>query len=578
MNGPNLAGHLSSYIERGDLSHVDVRFSELLMRLGQVEHPAMALLFARLSQALARQHSCLDLAADASRLALVDELRQVPVVSHDGTRTPLVLDGTNLYMQRYYHYETEVAARLVAMNQPIGDPDPAACRLILDSLFAGTSQAHQQRLAVLQAMTHQLTIITGGPGTGKTTILTHIIDALTRLDPDASIAIKLAAPTGKAAMRMKESLSGTPLPVMPDILTLHRLLGVRANGRDYRYNEHNKLPVDLLIIDEVSMIGVAMMYRLLVALPAHARLILLGDPNQLPSVEVGNILADICKYSSGYSPAFADFGEAAEDIPIVSSDTLHGLTDAVCQLDISHRFSPDRGIGRLSAGIRNGELVQLLDDSEVAIRPLATFTTQAALEFYEAYLALVAASADAAALLDAFDQIRILTPAREGEYGVERINREFELLLAERNDISGEQRFYHGRPILITRNDYNLRLFNGDAGICVHRPNQEPVVMFRDTGGELKPFLASRLPPHETCFAMTVHKSQGSEFERVVLVLPDTVSEPVKQIMTRELVYTAITRARHQISLYFDGSTLSECLARRSARHSGLGERLRDAT
>ena len=560
-------------IERGELNTLDARLSELLVRLGRVKEPALALLFARLSHALSAQHSCIDLAADPADLALKDALAELPIVSETGDRTPLVLDGHRLYLQRYFQYETEIAARLIAMNQRVGDPDPTDYGNLVARLFEGTTGAGQQRLAVLQAMTHRLTIVTGGPGTGKTTTVARIIDAIGQSSATPPV-IKLAAPTGKAAMRMKESLTLAGSITSPEVLTLHRLLGVSGNGRRYRYNEHHTLPLDLLVVDEVSMIDLAMMHRLLLALPAHARLVMLGDPDQLPSVEAGNILADICKYPTDYSPAFAQFARDAIGAEPLEGDGSHGLVDAVCHLEQSYRFSPDRGIGRLSAAIRAGERVERLDDDEVRTLPLADFTTRTALDTYGDYLAMLTGQADPAELLDAFEKVRILSPAREGDHGVAGINRDIEAALADNGVIVAGQHFYHGRPILITRNDYNLRLFNGDTGICIARPGKSPEVVFRDAGGEIRTHLASRLPPHETCFAMTVHKSQGSEFDDVILVLPDATSDATRQMMTRELVYTAITRARRHVSLYFNKDTFNECLERRSLRHSGLGERL----
>lgn len=211
------------------------------------------------------------------------------------------------------------------------------------------------------------------------------------------------------------------------------------------------------------------------------------------------------------------------------------------------------------------------------MRPLSELTAGAAVDCYRDYVALLQSEAEPAALLAAFDSVRILTPAREGEHGVTQINADIEARLSETGIIATGQRFYHGRPVLITRNDYNLRLFNGDTGICVHRTGEKPVVVFRDAAGELRLYLAARLPPHETCFAMTVHKSQGSEFEQVVLALPNAASDAIRQIMTRELIYTAVTRARRRVTLFFDGETLNDCLGRRSLRHSGLGERLSGA-
>ena len=420
-----------------------------------------------------------------------------------------------------------------------------------------------------------MTIITGGPGTGKTTTVVKILGALRDAEGDTPLTIRLAAPTGKAAMRLEDATRRASPPVDVDVRTLHRLLGMRADGRSYRHDASNPLDVDVLIVDEVSMVDLSMMYRLLSALPDEARLVLLGDPNQLPSVEAGNILGDICKYPAGYTRAFRATVRQITGFDPPGAPPAHLLADAVCHLEKNYRFSPDRSIANLARQIREGDNVVPHDDDELKFCGLAEFETRHLETIYADYLGALTRREDVQSLLRAFEQVRILTPIRDGDFGVVAINERLEAMLEQRGMIDREQRYYHGRPVLIMRNDYNLKLFNGDTGICIHMPaDPEPTVVFRDAAGETRSYLASRLPPHETCFAMTVHKSQGSEFDHVVLVLPQVSSDSTEQIMTRELVYTAITRAKTKVTVYFDGDTLDTCLQRRSARLSGLGERL----
>ncbi|MDZ7684455.1 MAG: exodeoxyribonuclease V subunit alpha [Gammaproteobacteria bacterium] len=390
------------------------------------------------------------------------------------------------------------------------------------------------------------------------------------VDQGEDLTIALAAPTGKAAMRLQASLGD--LDGLPEVKTLHRLLGYRPGTGEFRHGPRHPLAADLVIVDEVSMIDLAMMNRLLGALHDDARLILLGDPGQLPSVEAGNLLADICKYGFPLSRAGAAMAARVANLDETPQPTGHKLQDSLCELIDSHRFSPERGIGRLAAAIRRGETVHIEDDDEVSGHPIRTLTGSTLIEIYREYIDSIERGDDDETLAALLDSVRVLVPMREGDYGVTTLNVAIEDALRLQG-LAGSSPFYHGRPILVTRNDYNLRLYNGDVGICLMRGQDEPRVVFHG-GGERREFLASRLPGHETCFAMTVHKSQGSEFDHVALALPAPATASQAQLLTREMFYTAITRARRRVSLYFDERSLELSLERHTVRHSGLGERL----
>lgn len=555
-----------------DTTRIDSYFARFMSRLAGTDDEALRTLFAGLSSALANQHSCIDLDTQPRAAVLKSMLASLPVVGNGRGPTPLVLEGSKLYMHRYFRYEVRIAESLIARNTPRADVEPDAFLPALARLF---EPREAQQLAAFQALTRNLAIVTGGPGTGKTTVIMKILQVLlSTTEPDRHV-IRLAAPTGKAAMRLMEAVGKAELPIQPEVQTLHRLLGMRGNGRSFRHGPDNPLPVSLLIVDEVSMVDLAMMHRLLAALPMRTQLILLGDAHQLPSVEAGNILGDICKYPAGYSLEFANRAKRMLDIDVPAGDTNHLLQDAVCRLTRSYRFSADRGIGRLSSRIRAGLACERITDDEVDTKPLAAIDAAMLAGAYDEFLDnLRRGNRDPETLIAAFEKTRILSPVREGNLGVTAINDTIEEELASRGLLDPRQRFYHGRPVLIVRNDYSLRLFNGDTGLCLRDPEDgEFKVVFRDSNGDLRSYLASRLPPHETCFAMTVHKSQGSEFDHVLLVLPDDVSGPTRHIMTRELVYTAVTRARRKITLFYDGDVLNDCLERHSLRHSGLGER-----
>lgn len=563
-----IADFLRHRIRSGEIDHVDAHFSQFMARLGETGDTRLLNLFAELSRALSQQHSCLNLAELDIEQEVIDALAGLRIVDdgNGGRETPLVLDGSRLYMQRYHAYETRVATWLSAMNEPLPSP-PRELKQTLDVLFGPNPT--QQKLAAYQAMTRKLSIVTGGPGTGKTSTVVRILEAELSRKTEVAPVIRLAAPTGKAAMRLAESLSDSTLTAAFEVQTLHRLLGMRAGGRSWRYGPHSPLTVDLLVIDEVSMIDLAMMHRLLAALPDHARLILLGDPDQLPSVEAGNILADICRFDAGYSAEFVANANDTVGLTLAPSDTPHALQDAICRLDVSYRFSPDKGIGKLSRSIRQGESIAFMEDTEVSIQPLTALSPRALFEIYADYFARLNEETDHLDLLDAFERARILAPMREGELGVTALND----IVSSQLGVENEP-FYHGRPVLVTRNDYNLGLFNGDVGICINTEGmKEPLVIFRDSAGKQREYLASRLPEHQTCFAMTVHKAQGSEFNHVTLVLPAELPRQSGNLLTRELIYTAVTRARDRVDLFSEPAVLEMALSQRTRRHSGLGNR-----
>lgn len=571
-----IADALRGQVQSGEFNYIDAYFGDMLGRLTQAAgaraSPPLIHLFARLSHALTRQHSCLDVSA-AQADALIAELIALPIVgTPENTEFPLILDGTRLYMQRYYQYESRIANALVERNRQLDDIDVARALEIIRELFP---DPNWQQVAALQALTRKLSIITGGPGTGKTTTVVKIIRAILALAGDDVPVIRIAAPTGKAAMRLMESMREQNLPIDLEVQTLHRLLGMRADGRSYRHGPEFPVNADLLIVDEVSMIDLAMMHRLTGALRTETRLILLGDPGQLPSVEAGNILADICKHPAGYTRAFAEIASQLDMAPLPVTDSGHLLADAVCELQQNYRFSADNGIGRLSHAVRAGDDITIENDEEVTFTSLAEFGADEQASVYASFVETLAGTADPLERLAAFEQVRILSPVREGPWGVIAVNEAVEATLMAQGLIDLNEPYYPGRPVLVTRNDYNLRLFNGDIGICLRDDTTgEPLVMFRDSQGKTRVYLASRLPPHETCYAMTVHKSQGSEFDRVVLMLPTPSTAAAGQLMTRELIYTAITRARHRVTVCFEGDTLRHCLASRNVRFSGLGDRL----
>ena len=549
-------------------------FFQMISSKSGLIDPSVRKLISELITATFNKHSCLDLTLidDTVKERLLTE----PSIGGPEDEKPLVLSRDKLYLSKFYHCESDVAAMISARNIPIDIPCPDHLAMSLTKHF-GKTEHNRQKLAAFMAITRKLTIITGGPGTGKTSTVVKILDILIEKTPD--LVIKLVAPTGKAAMRLSDSISNWAKAKEKTlhVQTLHRLLGMRKDGRTWRHGPRNPLTADLLIVDEASMIDLMMMQRLLSALTDNTRLIFLGDPDQLPSIDNGNVLADLCAGQKGFSSSFAQLAKPfLGEIEIVKK--AHLLTDAVCELNKSYRFDPDSSIGALSKNIQAGQPATQPTDASVSFKsdgqePLISNL----LSYWKDYIDLLAEGRlDPKLLLRTFEQTRILCSRRGGEAGVEAINQDIESALESKGIKSPDNTFYNGRPILITRNDYNIGLFNGDIGISLSTQDGDQfVVNFPDAG---KKILASRLPQHESCFAMTVHKAQGSEFSHVILALSEEISENPSNIITRELLYTAITRAKEKISIHCDKNVWNRAVNLSSRRVSGMTEFFRIKT
>ena len=496
-------------------------------------------------------------------------LADCSTVGRPGDYTPLVLDGAGrLYLHRSWDSERRVAEGILARSSRFSD-DIAGLTAALDRYFppAG-NDGDLQREAAQAALTRRFTVISGGPGTGKTSTVARILALLMELAVDDPPFILLAAPTGKAAMRLKQSIcqSLVELPLsesrragMPqEVSTIHRLLGVIPGQSGFRHGRGNQLACDVLVVDEASMVDLPLMASLLEALPDDARIILLGDRDQLASVEAGAVLSDLCAGSS--------------DLPRPT-----GERPAIIQLTKSYRFHDHSGIGRLSRLINAGDgagALELLTSghcSDICWHRLPpdgafaeTFKKLAAEEF-----AAFAGAASPAAALEALEHFRVLAPLREGLHGISTLNRLVESALSPlwRDAAQGS----HLLPVMVTGNNYDLGLYNGDTGlVSVARGDEGQMVFFPGPDEVPRSFSALRLPPHETAFALTVHKCQGSEFDRIVLILPDQLSD----VLSRELLYTAVTRARRRVEIWGVEDVFCRAVERCIDRRSGLVDRL----
>jgi len=558
--------------------------------------------FYLLSKKLAEGSVCVDLnqinwkklkeeeaALTQFRLISTEDLKKNKFVSEDdNTKKPLILANNRLYLQRYYQYESVVLQKIKVLIES-GKEDETAEKLNsikseVQKLFEtnSTGDTDWQAVAAISAVLSRFCIITGGPGTGKTTTLAKVLSLLFKLNPEMKVA--LAAPTGKAAARMAESLKNAA-DNFPDLKTeferlipstLHRLLGYRKNSIYFRHHLENPLPYDLVIVDESSMIDLALFAKLLDAVGSGTRLILLGDKNQLAAVEAGSLFGDLCMAQpelnlfSREKAHFINEFLIDENSKIKTeniSESRHPLFERVVELQHSFRFSDDGGIGKLSKAIISNqpeEISSFFENKDEQVLTDTGYTEEIFNEFAANYAEYIQEN-DIKTALKKLNNQRILCAVREGDRGVYALNRKIEKYLHGKGLISPGSEFYENRPMMVTGNNYELGLFNGDIGIV-----REGRVWFESADGSLKSVLPAFLENVETVFAMTIHKSQGSEFSRVLTVLPENQD---LALLTAELLYTAVTRAKNQIIIQGSRELLLHCAGSRVERSSGIADR-----
>lgn len=665
------------------LRPLDVAFARFLYDCSPKEHPLVLLAAALTSANLGKGHPALPLDQSLSEVIHlrveeeedIAQLRQLKdwvehislkawtaillqshsVSTQPNTVAPLYFDSPRLYLRRYYQYECQVANALQQRFKNKIDiclPD-ITIQQTLTALFptpVGNTSPDWQKVAAALAIKQRFAVISGGPGTGKTTTVVKILAALQILQSKQQqkpLVIRLAAPTGKAAARLTESIgqqlkslseSLSPLfktaedkekviAALPtQVATLHRLLGARPESRKFKYHSDMQLPLDVLVIDEASMIDLEMMAKLLDALPPDARLILLGDHQQLASVEAGTVLGSLCmdyplmKLKQQNEPTLFASSNLVNHLTQMTGiqlktldDSSPAVADHIVMLRHSHRFNAEEGIGQLAKLLQQylyAEPKQQHELWEEKFVPffkkndtVATITIHDyknkqwldLLNSYKPYLDLlknqnlsiqktkISNMQDqwAEKVLDTYNDFQILTAIREGVWGVEGVNQVVENHIKnELNILSDRKSWYHGRPVMVTKNNYNLDLMNGDIGITLRwsdpeKENGQPElrVAFKVAKGVIKWVVPSRLNDVETVFAMTVHKSQGSEFTHTVLVIPDQHSA----ILTSELIYTAITRSKEKCTLVFPPNgkeVFKRAIGKRVQRSSGLSEKL----
>jgi len=516
-----------------------------------------------------------------------------------GQDKPFILIDNRFYLHRYFSYETMIVEKISKFlecgNLSLND-EIKKCELhkvFIKELFTNNNQSNEpnwQNVAILNSALHRFSIITGGPGTGKTTTVAKLLSLLFTINCEAEVI--LVAQTGKATIRLRESLllAKQKLDISESIKklfktiepsTIHRLLGSQNNSVDFKHHHNNPLKYDVIIVDEASMIDVPLMAKLLDAVNENSKVILLGDKNQLASIDAGSVFADLCDVSLMHKNLFPSqlihtFNKFLNtSIPHNHhNNELNDLHIVITELQKSFRFNDDEGIGLLSKNILKGQILnneQLNQDCNKNIQIISTLEStefNKAISLFEKYLS----SDNPLECLKLFNSIKILCATHKGPHGVAALNQWIENYLEQKSLIDTTNEFYDKRPLLITQNDYHFNLYNGDTGICIKEKTGETNVYFEDEQSEtgVRTLSPHSLGEHNTVYAMTIHKSQGSEFDHVVVMLPSNQSSGH---LSRELIYTAVTRAKKGVLLIGDNETLRNGVLNKVSRASGITHR-----
>jgi exodeoxyribonuclease V alpha subunit len=547
---------MSIAIEDEVYSRLDYAFAQFLSQRSSLENldkKRFETLIAFLSQQQHQGHTCIEI-SDADKKLLLDSGFSCEIPANSPQSFPLIIEENRLYLQRYWAYEYRLAKEIKQLAQITLDAPNLDSLLDRYFLVTGT-QTDWQREATKIACQQAFTIITGGPGTGKTTTVCKTLAVLQELT-DKPLLIALSAPTGKAAMRLQEAVAqnlavlNCPERIKQHLphtaITLHRLLGANPLSPSFKHNSACPLVFDLVVVDEASMVDLALMSKLVDALKPGARLILLGDKDQLSSVESGAVLADLIA------------GLPNNTVELMKS---YRFDDGIKQFANAVNRQDQEGAWRILTG--NDETIELLEQNQ--LMPYI-------LQRREEYVRLVKSEADFADIYRAFSQFQVLCANRHGLNGALSISARIE------HELFGDFRqfavtpWYPGRPVIVTQNNPALHLFNGDIGICLPdlEYNGNLMVFFLRPDGTVKKHLPARMPICESAFAMTIHKSQGSEFDEALIVLPET-SNPV---LSKELLYTAITRTRRYIKISADKLVFNIALNSKVERVSGLVKKL----
>lgn len=551
--------------EQHKFTRIDIAFSRFLTQratLDNKQKKAFEQLIMTMSYNQNQGHNCIRLTETDKELILASGMASCEVLPATKTKKvekqtllPLVIEQNRLYLQRYWFYENRLARKIADMSKTtyaVNNLDTSLDRYFTPEIEETDWQREAAKIAIQQAFC----IITGGPGTGKTTTVIKILVLLQELAKQ-TLHIALAAPTGKAAMRLQESIesSKASLPcsqsiknlIPTTVYTLHRLLGAKPPGSYFHHHADKPLLYDLVVVDEASMVDLALMSKLFDALKPDSRLILLGDKNQLASVESGAVLADLTAALPAHTLELKKYHRFNQNIK--------ALADAVNNQQAETAWEMIQK-NDTHACLLNQDLIKYIAEKQTA------------------YLQLIKAGAEFNEIYQAFKQFQVLCSNRIGKKGIADINNRVEQELITQKFIIISSHWYSGRPFMITQNNPAQHLYNGDIGLCMPDKEQSGklMVFFQGVDGNIKKYLPTRISHCETVYAMTIHKSQGSEFEEVLIVLPETVSP----LLTKELLYTAITRAKKTVKLVTDKEVFTATVKQKVERVTGLLAKFQD--
>jgi exodeoxyribonuclease V alpha subunit len=569
---PNVA----RLLRQAGFSELACQFAAYIERVDNGDDNVVAITAGLLTEAVAQGHVCLNLMRMDSAYQSVSDylpqqvdawqtrLKHSNVVGTADDYRPLIIgDDGSVYLYRHWHDEQNVAKAISERDQSVELVDVEALQQDMMAWPKSVDGIDWQKVAVLMALTRQFCVISGGPGTGKTTVVLRILHCLHHQNKQSRIA--LAAPTGKAAARLQHVISDKD-DVTIQAKTLHRLLGISPSKEQGRYNAQRTLPFDVVIVDEASMVDISLMAKLLQALAPATRLILLGDSQQLASVESGAVLANLCQYPMMFNDSFIAIAKQSAELDLsdyLASDVT-AMSNNVVKLQHSYRFDQHSVIGRLAYAVQSGDSKRVIAELLRADEVWQQSEGDRFIEGYQAYFDTVNSGADALTCIHKFEQYRVLCATKKGPQSVMTVNWAIQHYVAKMGWRS-QQDFYHGRAIMISQNDYRQQLFNGDTGVILNDETGQLRACFV-IDNALRWVDLIRLPAHETAFAITIHKSQGSEFEQVCIVLPQEDSA----ILNRELLYTAITRAKNKVLLLANEAIVRKTVITQHQRESGL--------
>ncbi len=601
----NLLTQLERWKENGWITEAEVQFPKLLQQLDPEVDERVLLAAAMCIYAQLNGHVCLDIQhwdeqylfnEPETKVEITQKLkeewllalRESSLVSAGDELKPLILEEGRLYLQRFWKYEEELCERISAKAEKtnsVSEQESKAIRKVTapaNDLF----ETNWQHVAVQLSFLKNLVIISGGPGTGKTFTVLNIITAHMLANSDKKLRLALAAPTGKAARRLTESITAGKNRLQEDIKdvaqipdkaqTIHKLLGANYRGSKFSFNEKNPLPYDLVIIDEASMLDITLWIHLLRALSPATKLIILGDKDQLSSVEAGSILGDLCAGDNSFSKEITKQLSGIELEPEKQSPQKPAINDSIVFLTKSYRFDEQSGIGKFAQAVNRGDdeaAISILNDSTYKDirwqKPGAKLVHQVikeyAVQHHHNYM-----SADGENRLAQSNTRKILCAVRKGPLGVEQINRQAERMIKQAKGYTIGDEWFPGRLVMATRNNALLKLRNGEIGLYNQTDRDEGTVTFE--GEHAAAISTSRLTDYEPAFGITIHKSQGSEFDEIAIFLPTVINT----ILSKEILYTSVTRARRDTLIVAEERILRQTIRRSVSRKSGVRKKIWD--